>query len=825
MQNEQLFMIDDDVPKPQISMSFLGEHILPPSSGVIVEGLSSEVERSWKSSSQDIPEQLIDEIKWSPRIDEADKVDYGIAICSGVLTGLIDALFVGELSFERANEWGTDHVNEFVKKVAKLEGIDTSDLKKTIKELEKKHPFVADKLQKEFNWGLHHFYDFSHHFSVFGLACSLFTQFSRVVIGMDQHGNLKTVKVPEEYIFLIGKDVPQKMVFGTAHWFLHIVSDMAGSSDAIGEGTGVPGPLVSLMTAISALPIFKGTDVDSEGFRMWVSRLFNGVILKRKGDDGKIKRLRFDLRTEIGLVGELGRQSVPVIINQCLVRGLYFLRRVFREIEELDIRCVEDLQKIALEDVLPINTPAIRRMLTVSSGVSMCIDFADAAVKARGEKDISVFFLNINYPGIAAFVICCSVEVKEALRNKNLAHGNGAEEAFERDIADLKVFALNYEEARILLSVECAMVKFDITQEKHAKRAERKAVWLAEWSKNVTAAVGLQWSDVSEFFLDSIGLYEAIGRTMLSSDNAAWLRLIVLEALCFEAYKPLYGDNDSIYKGLKMDADYLRSVFARKQELISGHDIDALAESLKKAGDSLSGSPVRIVGVLAGIAAGGLAFMFAPAVAPLLAVMFGFDGAALSGAALTSASLAFLGGGSLAAGGAGMVGGSMVISGGGALLGATGGSSATAAVAMTLATDGNYVRSECAKLIAFCGEVLSNRYGNAEEVSAINDMLSMRIFELEMKTDALKRSNKEGEASEKGEQDGDNTEKLGKKEMIKILNRSIRYLKKCKAAIEEIFKDATAIHTAIALADGKGQEDDTVYDVSQGFDGLPLLIS
>ncbi len=65
------------------------------------------------------------------------------------------------------------------------------------------------------------------------------------------------------------------------------------------------------------------------------------------------------------------------------------------------------------------------------------------------------------------------------------------------------------------------------------------------------------------------------------------------------------------------------------------------------------------------VATGGLAFAFAPGIATLIA---GEAVVGLHGAALTSASLAFVGGGSLAAGGLGMAGGTAIITGGGALL-------------------------------------------------------------------------------------------------------------------------------------------------------------
>ena len=161
--------------------------------------------------------------------------------------------------------------------------------------------------------------------------------------------------------------------------------------------------------------------------------------------------------------------------------------------------------------------------------------------------------------------------------------------------------------------------------------------------------------------------------------------------------------------------------------------------------------------------------------------------ATLSGAALTSASLAFLGGGALAAGGAGMAGGAMLIAGGGALIGAVGGSSISAATNLTLATDTSYVLDECAKLVAFSREVLVAKYGDLAAVAEIHDSLSRRIIELEVQTEAIKRNMKEapGEAGGKKEDSDD----LSPEKMVKVLKRSIKFLKKSRDELGKLLDD------------------------------------
>lgn len=67
-------------------------------------------------------ETFEDDIKWEPSVDEADKLDYIVAVSGGVLSGLIDAFCVGEFSLDRAEEWGKEQVERVVMKVARAEG-------------------------------------------------------------------------------------------------------------------------------------------------------------------------------------------------------------------------------------------------------------------------------------------------------------------------------------------------------------------------------------------------------------------------------------------------------------------------------------------------------------------------------------------------------------------------------------------------------------------------------------------------------------------------------------------------------------------------------
>ena len=756
-----------------------------------------------------VTETLDDHIEWEPHVDEADKLDYIVAVSSGVLAGLIDLFYVGAFSLDRASEWGKEQIDQVVKKVARIEGCQGDDLSDAIKTLEKNHPLAADGGTNNFGGGLqHHLRDFSHHFSIGGLFFSIFTQFTGLVVGTDKAGALLVIPVPESHRVCIGKNFQEKIAFGTIGWFFHMVSDMAGSSGSLMGGTGIPGPLISFMKELSALPFFKYSGDGDMGFRLWVTKLFNGALLADHDESGKIIKdsvRKFDLRTEIGILGEAGRRTIPALINQCVVRGFYFCRRLAREIRDLDIRGIGDLGRIAPEDVLPWGTPAMRRMVTVSSGVFTGVDIADAAVRAIKSKDPITFFLRVNYVGAATFVIACVVDVRATLEDKAAEASESAEEAYERGLSDLGCLKLDFQRARVLHSVEYAMVAHDIAFEKHPKRASRKRAWLKEWSEKVVETVNLVWAADAGYFLTGNATYEAIKARAESDGSDSWLWLVAMEAIRFRPYVPLHGDSDKLYRGLKLGSDYLGDIFCDRHGVVDKKELRRLDKAANSVHRGLDGAVTKRVAGAAGTvvvvaATGGLAFYFAPAIAPALAAALGLETAALSGAALTSASLAFLGGGALAAGGAGMAGGTMLIAGGGAIIGAVGGSGVSAATSMALATNSSHVLDECSKLVAFCEEVLIKRYGDLDSVVEIHRVLNQRIVELEIEIEAIKRGAPADEVPDGDDDADDGKEEISPKKMIKILNRSHKFLKRSSDRIAKALKTARKNSPALLSA-------------------------
>ena len=167
--------------------------------------------------------------------------------------------------------------------------------------------------------------------SIVGLIFSLLTQFTKKCYGIDENGQFKVFTLENDSF--VGKDNYQKIIIGLIKWFLHLVSDMAGSSNSPGRGAGIPGPILSLASEIVSLLHLNELNVDSKKLYQQLERIFEG-----KNNEAKIK---FDLRTEIGIFAELTKRSVPIYINRGLIKAAYIIKYFIKYIKDNDIDRVD----------------------------------------------------------------------------------------------------------------------------------------------------------------------------------------------------------------------------------------------------------------------------------------------------------------------------------------------------------------------------------------------------------------------------------------------------------------------------------------------------
>lgn len=743
---------------------------------------------------------------------QADALDYIVAAASGVLCAALDILWVGEFSLENGRNTAADQTDKFVKRTAKFLGCSSDDLKSCVKFLEEKFPLASDGNTPGFGGGLqHHLRDFAHHPTLVGLIFSLLTQFTYKSYGTDCNGNFLVLDVPEKSRIFIGEDVSQKILYGTIIWFFHLVSDVAGSSSTAGltGGTGIPGPLLSLAKEISAIPCFQNKTVNEDTLSSVLSKLFNGTLLAQHDSNGKIIKdtvLKFDFRGELGVDIELERQSIPVIANECFVRAFYFLRRLAMEIRAANPHSIEEIRQIPWSAVEPRKNPTISRMLAVSIGVFTTIDIGESVVSQK-------YWIGINYSGVGRFAIAIGEDISWCLKRRNVkeiraiyekikknTYNQEDQNIYERIGKDMEFekLGLTLEQTEILYNLEFYKTLNDAQKTKMPvngfKIQQLKLEWLNEWKTFISSGFSsfTQEADAKMHWYSKETLIKKVEE---NEPYDTWFRLVLLEVMLFEPYYPLktvkdkkenevpdpkYRELQGSVVGYKegigdaflenfFEGDYYQKGYIKRLRKCYSSVLRELNEVLKTAIKSIViGAGIMIVTVAT-------AGAFAPTIAVALV---GSNFAGLSGAALTSACLAYLGGGAIAIGGAGMAGGTIAIVGGGAALGLGVGAGLGGAVGAVSLSGKKGTILQSAKLMVSVREIFLNddhdvAYSNSILEKYVQNITEIEkgLVELRLKADvADKEEKKKLKAQIKSAEDSVEAMKIARKSMAKFVS-------------------------------------------------------
>lgn len=391
-------------------------------------------------------------------INTADGIDYAIAVTCGIVTGIIDSFFVGEWDFKNAkaisNKQINDKVMDFAKKDPeymdfvnnKQKNNDPNRLDNAIEFLEKKYKLPGDGEYKDYksfgvNDSTHHLDDFCHHPTLIGLICCILVQFSKNPTATYRTSTGAIIKLPIEvnqYGEFVSENKWGKIFAGVINWFFniaqtvanrkgHLLSDMAGSSTSAGkgnEGAGIPGSFLSLAKELSTLPCFKDTNFAENLRKAYQNGIGSG---NKQLDLGIFNSLfegassKVDMRTEMAVSHELKRQSLPVIINEILVRGIYFIRRFILQMKEK-----HSLREIDWKTTLPLKNRTIVRMMTIATGTFTAVDIADAAIRAavKSGGNPALFATNlvlrVNFVGIGRFAIALGADVGMGVKKRSL---------------------------------------------------------------------------------------------------------------------------------------------------------------------------------------------------------------------------------------------------------------------------------------------------------------------------------------------------------------------------------------------------------------------
>lgn len=376
--------------------------------------------------------------------NQADYLDDIIAVASGILAGLVDSLFVGEFNFAEFKADSNKFINKFIENFARKNGYDGKDrLDGAIDFLENEFSVDQDNIWKGMGISsarLHHLEDIAHHPTPAGLLAAIIVSFLRVAIFVDKNGHWHFLSVDTNPKQLLKRWLPiiisgvmlwlihlakskcpdkldklptgiKKIVIALAatpavieileisyNWFGHLVSDMGGSKNTAGEGMGLPGLFLSLLKELSSIPPLNATPL---------SKFISDIYSKEK----------FDMRAELAL----GKQIIPVVLNEIIVRTFYFVRRLILEKQKH-----EKWNDVNWKNVLPYGNRTINRMLTISSGTFVAVDLADAAIRsaAKSGGEVSLFLTNmilrVNFVGVGRFAIAIYSDAKMGYKRGNL---------------------------------------------------------------------------------------------------------------------------------------------------------------------------------------------------------------------------------------------------------------------------------------------------------------------------------------------------------------------------------------------------------------------
>ena len=378
--------------------------------------------------------------------------DYAFAMFSGIMSGAIDAMFIGETRVT-GRDVGLSHqqVNNFIQEYAKARGLKSTRLKDAIGDLEVLSGVAQDNVWKGANIGVsatnHHLADLAHHPTPLGLVSAIVVRFFRIGTFVNRNGEWHFLFVPTTQADMIqiiapavisgilnwlvsidetkyekenGEEVPNSLsrlthlVASTPiiaevaecadNWFAHLVSDMGGSKNTAGGGMGIPGAFVSFLYELSALPVLKESGLPA---------VLNNLYVKQG----------WDLRHELPFVKAAGKQAIPVAFNEIFVRTVYFVSRLAREIVEH-----KGLKGIDWGNVVPFHSRTVDRMLTIASMTFSVADTADAAVHAALESGgnwvlfAGRFAARFNYIGAGHAAIAIVREISSEMKEAQLIH-------------------------------------------------------------------------------------------------------------------------------------------------------------------------------------------------------------------------------------------------------------------------------------------------------------------------------------------------------------------------------------------------------------------
>lgn len=300
--------------------------------------------------------------------DNVDKYDYLMGAFIGLFSGILDVIYVGKPGDSMLGNWTDKKTNDLVMNFAKWKGYTPKDgtpnLQNAIQFLERQYPVNYDHAKSKDTGYLvghmtpknHHLKSLGHSPDLIGLAFAILDQFQGKSSFYD---NGKLIRIDSDFN-LEGSNFVSKIYAGAGNWFGHLMSDIAGSNGAVGQGnrgSGIPIPFYNMFLACNFGEFGQ--------YKQPLSTIMVQVF--EKG---------YDFRHGLAM-------AIPVLVGDLTTRLSWSLKRRF-------------YHKWDWKNCIPSDDYKSYRRMQLSNSVAFClVDGVDAYVRGKGNPVEVILRMNL----------------------------------------------------------------------------------------------------------------------------------------------------------------------------------------------------------------------------------------------------------------------------------------------------------------------------------------------------------------------------------------------------------------------------------------------
>jgi hypothetical protein len=384
--------------------------------------------------------------------DKCDKYDYLAAVACGALGGMIDIFLVGAPGESVLSKWTDKQVDNVVMSFARKLGWNPreknlNNVKSAIGFLEhgrnngNKAEFQGFRVNYDqdkpsdvnnlftISTKTHHMMSLAHSPDIIGLFFSILNQFTSTS-SFVANGGLVTIAT--DTFELKGGNFVMKIMCGIANWFGYIMSDIAGSSGAVGRGSGVVIPFYEIFN-FCKFGSFSTNDGKKDLAEIAMQAFTRG----------------YDFR--FGLT-----QAIPLVVTELLIRLIWALRQRFQ------------FHKPIKECIPTMKNENLRVMLLLGNGTLCVMDGVDAGICSGG--NFLAFFMRLNIIAWFRFTtlvikeVCIRVGLSDALSETIVAFRRVNEVLLaylnELEKIDIKAFKRETQKYKQLMTI-CTTAETD----------------------------------------------------------------------------------------------------------------------------------------------------------------------------------------------------------------------------------------------------------------------------------------------------------------------------------------------------------------------------